>query len=83
MNKLNLESIYKNEIIPSLKEKYGNVHKIPKLNKIVINLGIKKLISSYDNALNVITKDIQNICCQKPFIVKSKKSCDSFSIKQG
>ena len=82
MNRL-LEK-YKSEIKPSLMEKYGykSVMQVPKIVKIVVNLGIGDAISEpkrLDEAVNELTA----ITGQKPVITKAKKSIANFKLREG
>ncbi|MGE5328566.1 MAG: 50S ribosomal protein L5 [Deltaproteobacteria bacterium] len=75
---------YKKEVVPALKQKfnYSNAMEIPKLEKIVINMGIgdakdnPKVIDSAVNELGIITG-------QKPVVTKAKKSIATFKIRKG
>jgi len=79
-----LQDKYNNEITKSLKEKfnYKNDFQIPKLEKVVINMGVgeavkdKKKIDSAVNELSLITG-------QKPIVTKSKKANASFKLREG
>lgn len=79
-----LKEIYLNEIVPSLKKKfeYNNVMQVPKLNKIVINMGVGE---AKENAkvLESATKDLEIISGQKPVITKAKKSIANFKLREG
>ena len=79
-----LKDKYKNEVIPAMMEKFGykNVMEIPKLEKIVINMGVG---DSKDNpkALEVAIKELTTITGQKPVITKAKKSVSNFKIREG
>ncbi len=82
MNRL-LEK-YKSEIKPSLMEKYGykSVMQVPKIVKIVVNLGVGDAISEpkrLDEAVNELTA----ITGQKPVITKAKKSIANFKLREG
>jgi large subunit ribosomal protein L5 len=78
------QELYENEIIAKMQEKfeYKNKHEIPKMDKIVINMGVgeatqdKKLI---DNAV----RDLTAITGQKPVVTKAKQSNASFKIRDG
>ena len=77
-----LKDKYKNEVIPSLMEKfqYSNVMEAPRLEKIVINMGVG---AAKDNPklLESAIKDLEIITGQKPVITKSKKSISNFKIR--
>jgi len=79
-----LKDKYINEVIPAMMEKFGykNIMEIPKLEKIVINMGVG---DSKDNpkALEVAVKELTTITGQKPVITKAKKSVSNFKIREG
>ncbi|NMB98438.1 MAG: 50S ribosomal protein L5 [Clostridiaceae bacterium] len=79
-----LKERYVNEIIPSLQAmfKYKNPMQVPKLEKIVINMGVgdaKENPKAIDSAVN----DLSLISGQKPIITKAKKSVAAFKVRQG
>ena len=79
-----LQEKYKNEVAPALMEKFGykSVMQIPKLEKIVINIGLgeaKENAKALDSAVN----DLALITGQKPVITKAKKSVAAFKIREG
>ena len=74
-----LRETYKNEVIPAMMKKfeYKSVMQVPKLEKIVINIGLgdtKDNPKALDNAIN----DLSIITGQKPVITKAKKSIAAF-----
>ena len=79
-----LREQYKNEVVPAMMKKfnYSSVMEVPKLEKIVINIGlgdIKDNPKSLDNAIN----DLSIITGQKPVITKAKKSIAAFKLREG
>jgi large subunit ribosomal protein L5 len=79
-----LREKYDQEIIPSLREKFGykSVMEAPKLEKIVINMGVgdaKENSKHLDAAIN----DLTLISGQKPVVTKAKKAISNFKIRQG
>ena len=79
-----LREQYKNEVVPALMKKfeYKSVMQVPKLEKIVINIGlgdIKDNPKSLENAMN----DLSIITGQKPVITKAKKSIAAFKLREG
>ena len=79
-----LRETYKNEIIPAMMKKfeYKSVMQVPKLEKIVINIGLgdtKDNPKALDNAIN----DLSLITGQKPVITKAKKSIAGFKLREG
>ena len=78
-----LQEKYEKEVIPALIEKFGykNIMEVPKLEKIVINMGVggakenQKMLESAVNDLSIITG-------QKPIVTKAKKSVANFKIRE-
>nr|YP_009145473.1 ribosomal protein L5 [Monomorphina parapyrum]AKL78946.1 ribosomal protein L5 [Monomorphina parapyrum] len=79
-----LKSIYINDVIPRLKEKFGykNVNQIPKLKKIVINRGFDESCQN-NKILDTLSAEINNISGQRIVISNSKKAIASFKVKEG
>lgn len=79
-----LNEFYKNEIIDGMTKKFGykNVMEVPKLNKIVINMGVGE---AKDNSklLDAAVKDMEIIAGQKAIITKAKKSVANFKLREG
>ncbi len=79
-----LREQYEKEIIPAMMKKfnYTSVMQVPKLDKIVINIGLgdtKENPKSLENAVN----DLTIITGQKPIITKSKKAIAAFKLREG
>ena len=79
-----LKSLYKDEIVDAMIKKFGykNVMEVPKLDKIVINMGVgeaKENAKSLDSAV----KDLETITGQKAVLTKAKKSVANFKIREG
>ena len=79
-----LKEQYLKEVVPALMKKfeYKSVMQVPKLDKIVINIGLGDLKDNpkaLDNAMN----DLQIITGQKPIITKAKKSIAAFKLREG
>ena len=79
-----LKAKYNEEIVPSLKEQfaYKNVMEAPKLEKIVVNIGVGDGASN-SKLLEAAARDLESITGQKPIITKSKKSIAGFKIRAG
>ena len=79
-----LKEQYINEIAPAMQKKfnYENVMQIPKLDKIVINMGVGEAKENA-KALDSAVKDLTTISGQKPVITKAKKSIANFKIREG
>ena len=82
MNRLSEK--YKNEIIPKLKEKYNykSVMEVPKLEKVVINIGVGDATVN-DKFLDAAVNELQAITGAKPVITKAKKSIAGFKLREG
>ncbi len=79
-----LKERYNKEIVPSLKEKMGykTVMQVPKLEKIVINIGAGDA-SHNSKLLDACVNDLMAITGQKPVITKAHKSIAGFKIREG
>lgn len=79
-----LREFYLNEIVPGMTKKFGykNMMEVPKLDKIVINMGVGE---AKENAklLEAAAKDMEIITGQKPVITKAKKSIANFKLREG
>ena len=79
-----LKDTYVNEVAPALMKKFGykSVMQIPKLDKIIINVGCGE---ARDNpkVVDSVVSDISQITGQKPVLCKSKKSVANFKIREG
>lgn len=79
-----LQEKYSKEVAPALMEKFGykSVMQIPKLEKIIVNIGCgeaKENAKALDNAVS----DLAAITGQKPVITKAKKSVAAFKVREG
>ena len=79
-----LQEKYQKEIAAALKEKfnYDSAMQIPKLEKIVINMGVGE-VRENPKALESAIKDLETITGQKAVVTKAKKSIATFKIRQG
>lgn len=79
-----LKDIYQNEIIDALMKKfeYKNVMEVPKIEKVVINMGVGE---AKENAklLDAAVSDLETITGQKAVVTKAKKSVANFKIREG
>ena len=75
---------YVTEVVPALQQKFGykNVNQIPKIDKIVINMGLG---DCKDNAkaLEMAVNELTAIAGQKPMVTKAKKSIANFKLREG
>ncbi len=79
-----LKEKYKEEIVPALMEEfdYSTVMQVPKLTKVVINVGVGEALDNA-KAIDFAVGDIIAITGQKPVITKAKKSIASFKLREG
>ena len=79
-----LHEKYKKEITNTLKEKYNykNSFEIPKLEKVVINMGVGEAVKD-SKKIEVAVKELTAISGQKPIVTKSKKANASFKLREG
>ena len=79
-----LKEKYLNEVVPSLKEKYNykSIMEVPKLEKIVINMGVGDATQN-SKLLEAAVADLAKISGQKPVITKAKKYIAGFKVRQG
>ncbi|MDD3409666.1 MAG: 50S ribosomal protein L5 [Eubacteriales bacterium] len=79
-----LKEKYRNDAVPALQQKFGykNVMQIPRLHKIVINMGLG---DCKDNAkaLESAVAELAQIAGQKPLITKARKSIANFKVREG
>ena len=79
-----LKEMYQNEIVPALTKKFGykNIMQVPKLDKIVVNMGVGE---AKENAklLESAMHDLEIITGQKPIMTTAKKSIANFKIREG
>ena len=79
-----LKDTYKNEIVDAMTKKFGykNIMEVPKLDKIVINMGVGE---AKENAkiLEAAVKDLETISGQKAVLTRAKNSVANFKIREG
>ena len=75
---------YVTEVVPALQQKFGykNVNQIPKIDKIVINMGLGDCKDN-PKALEAAVADLTTIAGQKPIVTKAKKSIANFKVREG
>ena len=79
-----MREIYSKEIAPAMQKKFGykNVMQIPKLEKIVVNMGVGEAKEN-SKILEAAARDMEIITGQKPVLTKAKKSVANFKIREG
>ena len=75
---------YVTEVVPALQQKFGykNVNQIPKIDKIVINMGLGNCKDN-PKALEAAVKELEAIAGQKALVTKAKKSIANFKLREG
>ena len=78
-----LQEKYEKEVVPALMEKFGykNIMEVPKLDKIVINMGIGEAKDN-QKVLESAVSDLTIIAGQKPILTRAKKSIANFKIRE-
>jgi len=81
---MNLKETFNNELLPQLKDKLGlnNVMAVPRLTKIVINMGVGEALTDKKH-LESAVNDLELIAGQKAVITKASKSVASFKLREG
>lgn len=79
-----LKDKYTNEVAKAMMEKFGykNVMEIPKVEKIVLNMGVGEAVGN-PKALDAAIADMTTIAGQKPVVTRAKKSLAAFKIREG
>ena len=79
-----LKERYRDEVVPALMERYGyrNVMKVPRLEKVVLNIGVGEAIQNA-KALEAAGGDLAAISGQHPITTRAKKSIASFRLRAG
>ena len=79
-----LQEKYINEVVPALTEKFGykNVMELPKIAKIIINMGVGEAVGN-PKALDAAVSDLTIITGQKPILTRAKKSLAAWKLRQG
>lgn len=79
-----LKDRYINEIAPALQQKfaYTNVMQIPKVDKVVINMGVGEAVQN-SKAIDSALGDLMKITGQRPIVTRAKKSISAFKLREG
>ena len=79
-----LKEKYLNEVVPSLMNKYNykSIMEVPKLEKIVINIGVGDATGN-SKLIDAAVADLAKISGQKPVVTKAKKSIAGFKLREG
>ena len=81
---MRLEEKYEKEVVPALKKefKYGNPMQVPRLEKVVINMGLGEAIQNI-KILDQAQAELALIAGQKPVVTRAKKSIAAFKLREG
>ena len=79
-----LKDIYRKEVVPALVKQFGyaSVMQVPRLEKIVLNMGVGEAIGDKKLLENAVG-DMQKIAGQKPVVTKARKAIAGFKIREG
>jgi large subunit ribosomal protein L5 len=79
-----LRRLYETEIVPQLMEKFGyrNMMQVPKLDKIVLNMGLGEAIQNI-KVLDSAAEELKMIAGQKPVITRARRSIAAFKLRAG
>src|SRR6478609_5592563 len=79
-----LKEKYRTEIVPALMKEfeYDNVMQVPKLEKIVVNIGLGEAVQNA-KAIDAAVGDLTQIAGQKPVVTRAKKSIAAFKLREG
>ena len=81
---LYINKLYIDEVVPKLtdKYKYKNIMQVPKLNKIVLNMGLGEAIHNV-KLIDSAKAELQTIAGQRPVVTKAKRSIAAFKLREG
>jgi len=79
-----LKDKYKQDVVPSMIKKFGykNIMQVPKLEKVVVNMGLGEAIQN-SKIIDAAVNDIMTITGQRPVVTKAKKSIAAFKLRAG
>lgn len=79
-----LKQHYLQEVVPALRERFGyrNVMAVPRLSKIVVNMGVGKALENADRLEKALT-DLATVTGQRPVVCKARKSVAGFKLREG
>jgi large subunit ribosomal protein L5 len=79
-----LKDMYQEEVAPALRNEfnYSNVHQIPRVSKVVVNMGVGEALQNA-KALENAAGDMATITGQRPIVTRAKKSIATFKLREG
>lgn len=84
IDRYRLKTLYRTTVVPELVEHFGykNVNEVPRLEKIVVNMGLGDCKDD-SKSLNLAVDELKQITGQKPLVTKAKKSVANFKVRAG
>ena len=81
---MSLKEYYDNQVVTQLREtfEYRNIHQVPRLDKIVINMGLGEAIQNI-KVLDSAQAELKTITGQAPVVTRAKKSVAAFKVREG
>jgi len=82
---MTLAKNYRKKVIPNLQKllKLSNIHQVPRLEKVVLNIGIGSYIQSKDKNYEPLVERLSTISGQKPIVIHTKMSVSNFKLRKG
>lgn len=79
-----LKEKYREDVVKAMMQKFGykNIMQVPKLEKVVVNVGVGEAIQN-SKTLDAAVSDVATVTGQRPVITKAKKSIAAFKLRQG
>lgn len=83
-NEIRMKEYYTNTVVPALQKKfaYKNINQVPKIDKIVINMGLGDVKDNAKSMQNAV-EELSMITGQAPVVTKAKKSVANFKLREG
>ncbi|MDR2192538.1 MAG: 50S ribosomal protein L5 [Endomicrobium sp.] len=84
MNQPRLKDFYQKNVVSELSKQFGfkNIHQIPKLTKVVVNIGLSEAKENI-KVLDIATEELTQIAGQKPQVTRAKQSISNFKLRAG
>ena len=81
---MRLKEKYRTDVVPKLQDEFGyaNVHRIPKLEKVVVNIGLGEAVGNVKVVEHAVA-DLTRITGQKPVVTRARKSIAGFKLREG
>lgn len=81
---MNLQQLYSEKVFPQLKEDFSieNVHLIPKISKVTVNIGLGEAVQN-PKSVDQVVDQLSQIVGQKPVVTRARKSIAGFKLREG